>query len=48
MLRMIHSDDFFLRFRPFFSHYLAIFGKVPAGEPQISVEEGRVEVQMVR
>ncbi len=37
----------FLSFWPIlviFGHFWPIFGKVPAGEPQISVEEGRFEL----
>ncbi len=36
------------RFGPFLAHFWPISGKVPPGEPQISVVEGRFEVKMVR
>ncbi len=38
----------FGHFRPFLAHFWPILVKVPAGEHQISVEESRFEVQLVR
>ncbi len=46
------SFGYFLSFLAIFGSILAIFGpffgKVPAGERQISVDEGRFETRMVR
>ncbi len=48
---MASFGDFFVifgHFRPFLAHFWPILVKVPAGEHQIFVEEGRFEVQLVR